>query len=603
MAILQKIDSNQTGLRIAEEASLGVLPGTPVWEPYEPNEYADFGGEVTTVARAPINADRKRKKGLKVDEEASWGFQTDVTQVNLQKILQGQFWADMRLKTETGTTLLQTAGAIANVDGTNDEYDLTALAVSAVVGAGGTGYAVNDVLTLSGGTGTAPTFTVTAVSSGVVTAVSLTTAGALTAVPSNPAATTGGGGTGCTLTVTYDTDSFAVGDLIFATNHTNAQNNGLKRITSASTTIIGVAEDLVDETPPAAAGIVTVGFQFGAGDFDATAASGGNLPTYTTSTKDLTELGLVPGEWIYVGGDSATLRLTATDASSNQVNNGRKRVRSIAANTLTIDKSDFAIQTEASTTETVQIFFGRVLKDETGTLIKRRTYQAERTLGAPDDSLLSEIQAQYEIGSVGNEFVFNYNTADKLTADLSFLALRDVPQASTVALKSGTRPAISVADAFNTSTDVKRVALSKVVAGDENPTPLFAIVEEFTLSFANNPSLAKGIGVTGAFEVVAGDFVTSGELTAYFQNIEAQNAVRNVDDVSLDVHLYRSNAGIAYDLPLITLGDGRANVVKDEAIKIPLGLDAAEGTKVDSAYTHTAMMCFFDYLPTLADTV
>ena len=61
---------------------------------------------------------------------------------------------------------------------------------------GGTGYTVNDVLTVSGGTGTAATLTVTAVNSGVITAVSITTGGAYSVNPTNPASVTGGTGTG-----------------------------------------------------------------------------------------------------------------------------------------------------------------------------------------------------------------------------------------------------------------------------------------------------------------------------------------------------------------------------------------------------------------------
>ncbi len=78
--------------------------------------------------------------------------------------------------------------------------------VSAVVTAGGTGYAVADVLTVVGGTKTtAATFRVTAVSSGVVTAVTVTNSGQYSVFPSNPVATTvvPAGGSGCTLTVTW----------------------------------------------------------------------------------------------------------------------------------------------------------------------------------------------------------------------------------------------------------------------------------------------------------------------------------------------------------------------------------------------------------------
>ena len=78
-------------------------------------------------------------------------------------------------------------------------------AVSATVAAGGTGYTVGDDMTVSGGTSSvAAVFNVDAVSGGVVTAVSLVTGGAYTVEPTNPASTTGGTGTGCTLNVTYD---------------------------------------------------------------------------------------------------------------------------------------------------------------------------------------------------------------------------------------------------------------------------------------------------------------------------------------------------------------------------------------------------------------
>jgi hypothetical protein len=69
---------------------------------------------------------------------------------------------------------------------------------------GGTGYTVGNTLTLVGGTPltTGATYTVATVSSGVVTSVNYLAYNGYSAVPTTPAATTGGSGTGCTLNLT-----------------------------------------------------------------------------------------------------------------------------------------------------------------------------------------------------------------------------------------------------------------------------------------------------------------------------------------------------------------------------------------------------------------
>ena len=118
MAVVRKIDSNVTGLRYCEEASLGTLPAyaSQVWYPLEPNSYADFGGEISTVARNPINASRQRKKGVTTDLDASGGFNTDLTQTHIADMMQGFMFASYEKKDEF-TGLAITVSSPANTYG------------------------------------------------------------------------------------------------------------------------------------------------------------------------------------------------------------------------------------------------------------------------------------------------------------------------------------------------------------------------------------------------------------------------------------------------------------------------------------------------------
>lgn len=508
-AILTKIDSNVTGLSYAEEASLGVLPGTPTWIPLEPNSYADFGGEITTVARNPINPTRQRKKGVTTDLDASGGFNTDLTQTNLQDILQGFFFADLRRKGEEHPTSV-------TVQAGDDTYEMASTA------------------------------------------------------------------------------GFFVGSLVLATGHTNAANNGLKRVTAVVANVsIAVAETLVTEgATPAAAQLVVVGHQFAAGDLDVTTV--GNLAQFTSTVKNLTELGIIPGEWIFAGGDLTTEKFV------NAANNGFKRVRSVTTNSITVDKSTLAMITEASTTETIRLFVGRVIKNEVGSLIKRRSYQLERTLGAPDDAFPSQVQSEYLVGSIPSELTINAPTADKLNVDLAFVAINNEQRTGVTGVKTGNRPALVEAAAFNTSSDFTRIKLAVVDSVNEAPTPLFAFLQELTVTLNNNVSPNKAVGVLGAFEVTAGTFAIGGSMTAYFADVAAVQAVRDNADLTLDVIVAKENSGIAIDIPLLSLGDGRPAVEQDQPITLPLTMDAATAAKISTTLDHTAMLVFFDFLPTAA---
>lgn len=527
MAQVNKIDSNVTNLAYAFEASAGVLPGTPVWVPLEPNGYNNFGGNLTRLTRQPITSGRQRKKGVVSDLEASGGFSQDLTQKNLADLMPAVMFADYRLKGEAKNAL----GITTN------------------------------------------TFSVTAASSRITRvggAIDLST-------------------------------QFAVGDLVFVSGFAASENNGLFAVSAVTATtmdlavvITGSAASMSDEAATANASIVQVGVEGNAGDLEIDAS--GNKPQITSTVLDLTTFGLIPGEIIYIGGDNTAAQF-ATSA-----NNGYARVRSVATNAITLDKTEGTMVTDNGSGKQIHIYTGRVLKNEVGSLVKKKPIQLERQLGAPDDAQPNNIQSEYLTASLANEANLQIPTAGKVTYDFGFVSATQEVRTATQNIKSGTRVAASeiTGDAFNTSNSVPRIKLNVVDENDSNPSALFAYAEALNLNINNGVTPDKAIGVLGGFDTSIGDFAVSGDMTVYFADIAAVEAVRANSDVTLDFHLYAANAGISWDVPLIALGNAQADIQVGQSIKLPLGVDAATAEGIDTNLNHTLLMVFFDYLPTLA---
>lgn len=534
---MSKIDANVVSLRYAEEDSFKTVSGDEIWYQLDPNEFSDFGPEFTKIARRPFRDDRQERKGTTSGLNVPGGFQSDLVQEGLQDLLQGFFYADLRKKSEV----------------------------------------VNDAGTEITG----------------VTDVNNRIAG-----PS------------------LDT-TFPVGTLVQLSGFgVSANNVHIAEVTAVASGTIDVDADLLDEgSPPTTSGgvegakIVEVGFEFTAGDLDVDIS--GDFATYTTATKDLTQLGLIPGEWIFVGGDVSG---AAGDQFLNAANNGWKRVRSVTANALVVDKSDAALITEASTAETVRIFYGRVLKNESdSTLIQRRTYQLERTLGAPAAGSPTEIQADYITGATPATLQLNFPTEEKVTVDLTFvgggyerIAAAAAPntKSALAAAGSGGAPANVEEDPFNTAADYSRINIHVVSSASEAPTPLFTNIETWTLTVDNNVNPNKAQGVLGTCGNSLGLFSMSGNLTGYFEDVASIGAMADNDDVSMDAVFVKGatgfKTGLAVDLPLIALGDGKPDLALDQKIKLPLTMQGATAAKILSTMNHTLLVVFYDALPNAA---
>lgn len=335
-----------------------------------------------------------------------------------------------------------------------------------------------------------------------------------------------------------------------------------------------------------------------AGDIAISATAGSAYPQMTSTAADFTTWGLIPGEWVYIGGDTAGKQFNALE------NCGFKRIKTVSAHAITFDKSVAPMVTDAGAGKTIEVHLGRVLKNESGAQIVPFTYQIERTLGSLDG--MDPPQSEYLVGACCNEFTLNLNTAQKITADLTFVGQDFEQRTQAEGLKGGTRPTLSGESFFNTSSDVRRVKLSYYDPVSEAPTPMFAFLQDGKLTINNGITPLKAVGTLGAIGTSAGTFMVNGTLTAYFSDIAAVKAVRENADVTLDAILVKAitNGASAtiFDMPLLTLGDGRPNVTKDQPITLPLSIDANSGAAIDSAKDYTLLWMFFNKLPELALT-
>lgn len=84
-----RVLTNNTGLTVAIEDTIGVLPGSPVWNTLEPNAISTFGTEISKTAREPISAARQRSKGATTDLDSSVEFDADLTLSHFEDFIEG----------------------------------------------------------------------------------------------------------------------------------------------------------------------------------------------------------------------------------------------------------------------------------------------------------------------------------------------------------------------------------------------------------------------------------------------------------------------------------------------------------------------------------
>lgn len=363
-----------------------------------------------------------------------------------------------------------------------------------------------------------------------------------------------------------------VNNLILASGFSVAGNNGVKTVTAFTSDNISAAGLSAEASPPATAKIEKVGYRAAAGVISVTSAT-----FLSTGAVDATTLGLRPGQWFYVGGD------TPAENFATAANNGWARVRSVAAGGITVDKTQNTWAADTGTGKTISLWYGKHIWNEpTPADIKYYTYQFER--------FLTTGVYEYVRGSYASELTLTLAQADKITADLGFLSLSAVTQATA---KPGTRRGLLTdAEAFNTATDLVRLRCS----ARGSATPLVSYLRDLNLTVNNNVTILKALGVLGGFDASFGGFQVTGTVNAYFSDLASVTAVNNSTSLTVDFAMCYNNRGWLFDLPLFVGEGGTLEVALDQPVNLPLGIQAAQ----DDTLGVTLIANYFPYLPNVA---
>lgn len=360
-----------------------------------------------------------------------------------------------------------------------------------------------------------------------------------------------------------DTDSYTVpsgptlaaNTLIYVRGCTNSGNNGLKVVdTGASATDIPVTTALTAETPPANALIEVAGRRFATSDLAITVSSG--IATITSAAVDLTTLGLTIGQLIHVGG--------LTTGQQFSAGAGYGRLRTIATGTITLDKLDATLATDNGTGDTVDLLFGRFLRNVPTThgSYVTRSYHVET---AYPNLISASTGYGYSVGNLANELAFNLETSDKATLTVGMVGTDT--ETPTTTRKTGASSAIQPLQtgAYNTSSDVLRLRVQQV---DE--TEITTCFKSATLTLGNGVTPEKCIGTLGATDMNVANFTVNLDAEVLFTSEAIAEAVRQNETVTLDLLLSNDDGAIGLDIPSLTLGGGKPSFPVNETVTVAL---------------------------------
>lgn len=330
--------------------------------------------------------------------------------------------------------------------------------------------------------------------------------------------------------------AYAAGSYVRASGFTNANNNGLKRATAATATSVTLAgASTVEAAPPGTARLKSLGFQGAAGDISATAAPN----TLVTAALSFTNLGIVAGMWLKVGGP------VSGEQFATAANNGLIRVQTVTATMLTLDVVPTGWTTDNGATKTITVYSGDYIRNGT----TARSYTVEQQF---QDLAVPEFH--YFTGMRVGTMTLEGDAQAILTGAVAFQGKGS--SALTTRVGGATDIAAPTNDVLNTSTDIGRIA--------ENGVPVTGVnaVLRASLELNNNLRRRNEWGSIESPGIGAGRFEVRGTLNTYYGSKSILDKIRAGTASSFDFTLKdpTGTKALLFDVPRVKFAGGDPTV-------------------------------------------
>lgn len=428
-------------------------------------------------------------------------------------------------------------GAVTDLDSTVDwEADLTLSHFTQFAEAFVFAVATNQDLSFLGGNVTGTGYTVAALSAGQVAKLHYTAGGPISLLHANGYAVAANGGLK------------ALNSQPIATN-TELTVTGVSAETAAANAtvdIAGIRPEIGDLAISVTAGIVTL-----------TSGNNGAI-----NSIDFTTLGLTVGQFIHIGGLLAANQFATGIA-------GYARVTSVAAGTVILDMPDAALVTATGAGDTVDLLFGRFIRNVPTNHADFLERSVTFELAFPNLDNPSGDRFEYAKGNYSNTMSVNLPLTEKATLGFSFIGTDSAPPTTTRETNAATPLNPTRTGAFSTSIDCARLRINEV---DNSGT--YTDFKSLTLTFNNGVTPEKLLCTLGASFMNFGNFEVDLEAQMLFSDFRVVEAIRDNRTMSMSFGVKNDDGAMMIDIPSMTLGGGGREFPVNESVLVNTTIQA-----------------------------